>query len=106
MLAFDRHMNLMLADCKEFRWIRPKKKAGKELAPEREMKWALGLVILQGKTVGSLSIEGPPPVVDEDKKNVVCLISTLYNSTKCYLVDLLPGKPFDHTISHDTSLTD
>jgi small nuclear ribonucleoprotein B and B' len=72
MLAFDRHMNLVLADCEEFRRVRPKKKPGEETAPEQEMKRSLGLVILRGETVVSLSIEGPPPVVDDDKKNAVC----------------------------------
>ncbi|KAI0652816.1 hypothetical protein C8Q70DRAFT_1041167 [Cubamyces menziesii] len=72
MLAFDRHMNLVLAECEEFRRVRPKKKPGEtEAGPVQEMKRALGLVILRGETVVSLSVEGPPPATDDDKKNVV-----------------------------------
>jgi len=72
MLAFDRHMNLVLAECEEFRRVRPKKKAGEsEAGPMQEMKRTLGLVILRGETVVSLSVEGPPPVVDDDKKNAL-----------------------------------
>ncbi|TFK82565.1 Sm-like ribonucleo protein [Polyporus arcularius HHB13444] len=74
MLAFDRHMNLVLAECEEFRRVRPKKKAGEtEAGPMQEMKRTLGLVILRGETVVSLSVEGPPPVTDDDKKNALPL---------------------------------
>jgi small nuclear ribonucleoprotein B and B' len=72
MLAFDRHMNLVLAECEEFRRVRPKKKPGEaEAGPVQEMKRTLGLVILRGETVVSLSVEGPPPAGDDDKKNMV-----------------------------------
>jgi small nuclear ribonucleoprotein B and B' len=72
MLAFDRHMNLVLAECEEFRRVRPKKKAGEsEAGPMQEMKRALGLVILRGETVVSISVEGPPPAQEDDKKTAV-----------------------------------
>ncbi|CAG7847896.1 SubName: Full=Related to small nuclear ribonucleoprotein associated protein b {ECO:0000313/EMBL:CCA74526.1} [Serendipita indica DSM 11827] len=69
MLAFDRHMNLVLADCEEFRRVKQKKKsADDEAVPSQELKRSLGLVILRGEMIVSLSVEGPPPQVDEDKK--------------------------------------
>lgn len=99
MLAFDKHMNLVLADCEEFRHVRPKKKPGEsESGPEQEMKRSLGLVILRGETVVSISVEGPPPVQDEDKKNAVCVRPPIHGrspsqSLSFSRVSQLPGGP-------------
>merc|ERR1711959_138977 len=52
----DRHLNIVLGDCEEFR-----KLACKEDEKERQERRVLGLTILRGEDVESLVVEGPPP---------------------------------------------
>src|SRR5690606_26485325 len=53
-LAFDKHMNIVLADCDEYR--KTKSKSGEE----KELKRHLGLIILRGENVISISVDAPP----------------------------------------------
>ncbi|KAK1921762.1 hypothetical protein DB88DRAFT_513031 [Papiliotrema laurentii] len=70
MLAYDKHMNFVLAECEEFRTVKGKKSkdsASNEPAPTVQQKRTLGLVILRGETIVSVQVEGPPPVTGESK---------------------------------------
>jgi small nuclear ribonucleoprotein B and B' len=63
-LAFDRHMNIVLGDTEEYRKIKSKVATGRE---DKEEKRVIGLIILRGDSVISLTIEGPPPAELSEK---------------------------------------
>ena len=64
-LAFDKHMNLVLSDTEEYSRIKAKNKKN-----DKERKRSLGLVLIRGDSVISLSAENPPPENNNKRFNV------------------------------------
>lgn len=54
-LAYDKHMNVVLADTDEYRIVKNKKDG-----VQKQIKRTLGLVIIRGENIVSLTAEAPP----------------------------------------------
>jgi len=54
-LAFDKHMNIVLADTEEYRITKTNK-----TGVQKQIKRSLGLVIIRGENIISLTAEAPP----------------------------------------------
>ncbi|GHP03521.1 hypothetical protein PPROV_000227600 [Pycnococcus provasolii] len=62
-LAFDRHLNLVLADTEEIRLVGKHNASAAADANARSIRRVLGLVLVRGIEVVNLTIEGPPAAV-------------------------------------------
>ncbi|KRX07391.1 Like-Sm (LSM) domain [Pseudocohnilembus persalinus] len=55
-IAFDKHLNVVLCETEEFRFIKNKNKD----QPDRQIKRVVGMIILRGENIVSLYAEAPP----------------------------------------------
>jgi len=123
LLAFDAHMNVVLGDTEEYRLVKEAKKT-KEVrekgAPGEEPTWVeekrlLGLVLLRGETVISMTAEDPPqpPVKLDSTLSLLLVVLTLVfllsflqprvapgTLATPLPIPMMPGMPMGHMIKN------
>ncbi|TKY57253.1 Small nuclear ribonucleoprotein-associated protein N [Spatholobus suberectus] len=94
-MAFDRHMNLVLGDCEEFRKLPPAKGKKPGDGGDREDRRTLGLVLLRGEEVISMTVEGPPPPEESRSKalNAAALAGPWYRPRRRQGHSARPRRP-------------
>lgn len=99
-MAFDRHMNIVLGDAEEFRRLPPKKGVAEA---DRNVRRPLGLALVRGEEVISLTIEGPPPTDDRrGKKEVAPVRAPRESRPACPSLGLLAASD-GGTLTHPLS---
>ena len=66
-MAFDKHMNAVLGDAEEFRRIPVRSATGGKTGEEKEEKRAVGLVVIRGDCVISMTVESKPQAEPKQK---------------------------------------
>ena len=61
MIAFDKHLNFVLADTQEIRKININNNTAQQQQQQPMERRTLGLLILRGDVIVSMSVEAPPP---------------------------------------------
>ena len=79
MIAFDKHMNIVLADCEEYRTLKlsKHKKQPANLPEQRqEERRTHGLVVLRGEVIVSMVVEsGAPPESSKKRKSALASLT-------------------------------
>lgn len=96
LLSFDKHMNLVISECEEFRIT---SKSSKLLTKQKideaklvEEKRYLGLIILRGENVISLSVEGGVSIKPTLKKQTTTTTSSSAKPNPLRTNALLTGR--------------
>lgn len=90
-MAFDRHMNLILGDCEEFRRL-PSSKSLKASSYHDDCRM-LSLVLLCGEEVVSMTVKGPSPTNESRAKVGGSVVDIIARDVGCATGRWVPTVP-------------
>ena len=87
-LAFDKHMNVVLADTEEYRITKTDK-----VGVQKQIKRTLGLVIVRGENIVSLTAEAPPSQTFKKSDNEANKVGKATSISRPGTVPTVPQMP-------------